>query len=408
MDRKTERPAIIVGQMSDALPPITDGVVQVVMNYVDQINQKHGTAYAIGPEVPEDEQYSHVKTSNGGRHGHVHEDPHIIRCFSLPLPRARPYRFEVPQLDAPFRKRLQSIPFDVVHAHSPFMSGHLALDIARKRNIPLVTTFHSKYRDDFSRYISMESIIDVIIHNLVKFYQKADLVWVPNAASGLTLREYGYTGAYEVMPNGVDLSPPDSDEDDKLRKRALEISGVQDGKKMLLYVGQIAFKKNLQLILDALKRLSTKRTDFHVLLVGEGPDESKIRKTVWDYGLEEQVLFLGKITDREDIRALYKASYLFLFPSLYDTAGLVVAEAAACRLPSLVVQGAHAAQGIKDGENGFLADTSVENFAKRLDVLLNNRGARDTAGTGAYQTLYRSWESVVDEAYERYLDLTGK
>lgn len=407
MDRRDKRVSIIAGQMSDVLPPITDGVVQVVMNYVEQINRKYGTAYAIGPHVPEDEQHLPSDGTDRGKDIRRRGDPHIIRCFSLPLPGARPYRFEVPQLDMTFHKRLQAIPFDIVHAHSPFMSGHLALDIARKRNIPLVATFHSKYRDDFSRYISMETILDAIIRNLVKFYEKADMVWVPNEASGGTLRDYGYAGTYEVMPSGVDILPPGPEEVEQLRRRAADISRVPEGTKILLYVGQIAWKKNLKLILDALDVLHKKRTDFRVLFVGEGADESKIRKKIWDYGLEQYVQLLGKITDREDIRALYQAAYLFLFPSLYDTAGLVVAEAAACQLPSVVIQGAHAAQGIKDGENGFLSGASVKDYAGRLEALLSDQGVRDAAGRGAYQTLYRTWESVVGEAYDRYLDLIG-
>ena len=46
------------------------------------------------------------------------------------------------------RKRLEEAPFELVHAHAPFLAGLAARRIAKKRNIPLVATFHSKYYDD--------------------------------------------------------------------------------------------------------------------------------------------------------------------------------------------------------------------------------------------------------------------
>ena len=46
------------------------------------------------------------------------------------------------------RKRLEEASFELVHAHAPFLAGLTARHIAKKRNIPLVATFHSKYYDD--------------------------------------------------------------------------------------------------------------------------------------------------------------------------------------------------------------------------------------------------------------------
>jgi glycosyltransferase involved in cell wall biosynthesis len=128
MSKETRR--IVTGQFSDALVPIMDGVANVAHNYAYWLNKKYGDGYCIGPRVPD------YRT----------EDPMDIRYLSIPIPKAAPYRYGLPRFDATYKKTLHEIPFDIVHSHAPFVSGKEALRIARRRQIPLVTTFHSKYR----------------------------------------------------------------------------------------------------------------------------------------------------------------------------------------------------------------------------------------------------------------------
>ena len=62
---------------------------------------------------------------------------------SMPIP-GEPYRVGIPALGRDFRRAARTVPFDVVHAHTPFLAGRAARRIARRRGIPLVATFHSK------------------------------------------------------------------------------------------------------------------------------------------------------------------------------------------------------------------------------------------------------------------------
>lgn len=79
---------------------------------------------------------------------------------------------------------------------------------------------------------------------------------------------------------------------------------------------------------------------------------------------------MGSITERERLKLYYAAADLFLFPSLYDNAPLVVREAAALHTPSLLIKGSTSAEVIHDSVNGFLSDNSVTAYASRISQLL--------------------------------------
>ena len=75
-----------------------------------------------------------------------------------------------------------------------------------------MATFHSKYRDDFAKWLPLDTPLDQLIKLIVNFYNNADAVWVPNEAIIETLRSYGYKGPVDYVPNGSDMVIEDSDD----------------------------------------------------------------------------------------------------------------------------------------------------------------------------------------------------
>ena len=139
------------------------------------------------------------------------------------------------------------MPFDVVHAHTPFLAGRAARRIARRRRIPLVATFHSKYYEDFYRVTHSRRLSLWALKYVVSFYNTCDEVWAVNDKTADVLRQYGYRGPIITMPNGTD---PQSVSDETYR-RVLARWSLRDGVSTLLFVGQMDFKKNPHLILRA-------------------------------------------------------------------------------------------------------------------------------------------------------------
>lgn len=379
---------LVVGQFNDSYEPVMDGVANVTKNYAYWLEKKGCKAYVITPSVP------------GYQDSSI---PEVIRYFSVPLPYRKPYRFGIPQFDYSFKHDVKSIPFDIVHCHSPFSSGQLALKLAKKRGIPVVATFHSKFYDDFKDAVKLDSLAKLLTTVIVDFYNKVDSVWTVNQSTADTLKEYGYKGNIEVVYNGADL--PINEDDKVLTKKANEYLKVDENELVFLFVGQHIWQKNLKMLIEALRILKNKEVNYKMFFVGQGIAQKDLKKMVDEYKLNERVKFLGLITDRTLLQLCFLRADLFLFPSLYDTSGIVVREAAAVKTPSLVIADSNASEGIEDNVNGFMSLNNEEAFAQRIMEIISDREKLKTVGERAQKTIYRSWEDIVDEVKLRYIEL---
>lgn len=372
-----------VGLFNDCFPPVMDGVSVCVSNYAYWMQKMVGDVAVITPNVP-------------GTDYSVH-DFDVIDFLSVPVPFRKPYVTGVAEMDPTFLRAISKSRFKIVHAHSPFGTGQAAQRIAKVQNIPCIATFHSKYRDDFSRVIPEKHVVDLIIKHIISFYEKADQVWVPQASVEEVIREYGYKGKVEVVDNGSDLC---ADYPEKYFVEARESMGIGKDEFVLLFVGQHIWEKNVKFIIEALETIKDQR--FRMFFVGTGYAAEAMKELVAEKGLDRQVTFIGNITDRERIKKFYAAADLFLFPSLYDNAPLVVREAAALHTPAVMIKGATAATILTDGENGFLIDNDLKSFEAKLRELIADPQRVHRVGVQASRSIVRSWEDVVGEVLDRY------
>ena len=371
-----------VGLFCEVFPPVMDGVSVCMENYAYWLQKKVGGVAVVTPHVPKAD-YS------------VHEYK-VFDYMSIPVPKRRPYMTGIAAFDPTYLAKIATTRFKIVHAHTPFSAGSAALSISRAQKIPLVATFHSKYRDDFSKILP-KLVVDMMIDSVVDFFERADLVWVPQESVIDVIREYGYKGHVEVMDNGSDLV---ADYPEKYFVEARQRLGIAPEEFVLLFVGQHVWQKNPQLTIEALSRLED--VPFKMFFVGNGYAAEEMKAMVSEKGLDGKVTFVGTITDRAKIVDYYAASDLFVFPSLYDNAPLVVREAAALHTPSVMAIGSTAATILKDGENGFLVENDPDKLAQLLRELIHDPERVHRVGVQASKTIVRSWEDCVEEVIDRY------
>lgn len=378
-----------IGLFCDVFPPIMDGVAVCVQNYAYWMQKKTGNVTLVTPHK---------------NNAHYKDYPYdILDWMSVPVIGREPYVTGIPQIDPVFQYKLLQRKFKIVHAHSPFSTGVLAMQVAKLSGVPFVATFHSKFKDDFKKEVHSDFIVNQMIKVVVDFFNKADEVWVPQESVKEVIREYGYKGPLEVVENGTDLV---ADYPESYFQDARASLGVKPEEFVLLFVGQHIWQKNTRLVIDALERL--KDVPYRMFFVGTGYAAEEMRQLVHEKGLDSKVTFVGVITEREKIVKYYAAADLFLFPSLYDNAPLVVKEAAALHTPAIMVEGSTAATIIRDGENGFLSAGSLESFSDKVRSLIANRETVRKVGLAASRTIARSWEDVVDEVLDRYAALIAR
>ena len=371
--------------INDSFPPAIDGVANAVTNYADIIAREYGSPTVVTPYYPEADDS-------------VYPFP-VLRYPSVDMTKFVGYRAGLP-FSPELMKKLEDARFDIIHSHCPITSTMLARSLRDRIDAPLVFTYHTKFDIDIANAVRSRLLQEGAARLLVENISACDEVWTVSNGAGENLRKLGYQGEYRVMPNGVDF--PRGRVDEKLISEVTGGFDLPAGLPVFLFVGRMMWYKGIRIILDALKMLADEGRDFRMVFVGGGGDKEEIVAYTRQLQLDGRVLFSDPIRDRERIRAWYCRADLFLFPSTFDTNGLVVREAAACGLGSVLVAGSCAAEDVRDGVSGLLIEEKAASMAAKLRELLGAPGSMRRVGEGAQREIYISWESAVKNAYERY------
>lgn len=379
-----------IAQYSDSFLPVVDGVGRVVESYARHMAAMGNDVTVCAP-----------RTSMTARE----DEPYRVLTYgSFPIPGKLPYHVGFPRMDPIFEYKARELPFDIIHVHAPFMSGFAGLHEAKRRGIPVVGSFHSKYYDDFAQTLKSDVLARGGVRVVVDFYERCDEVWAVSGATADTLREYGYQGEIVVMPNGTERRALDSAVLPQLRERF----ALAEDEPILLYVGQLHWKKNIRRILEACKVLSDRGCAYRLVLAGQGPHAEEIEQAGRDMGIGGRMLFTGHMTTTRELDGLYTLASMLVFPSLYDNAPMVLREAAAMGTPALLVRGSNAAEGIIDGENGLTSEDTPEALAGAMQRGLSDAPALAAMGEGARKTVAVPWERIILKALGRYRDLCAR
>lgn len=377
-----------VGIGTDAFPPTTDGISNVAQNYAAEINKKLGEAVIITPKNPNQLDYKY--------------NYEIFRYKSWWIPSKEGYSIGWPFKDE-LHQAIIDMNFDILHSHAPLATSYYFRRVVEKKKIPVVLTYHTKYEYDIDRRVPTKPARDFAYRFLLNNINAADEVWVTSEGTSDSLRKLGYQGDYIVIPNGCDLPITNVSADDiAVIKRK---HNVPEDVPIFLYSGRMIWYKNIELILDACSKLKRDGKKFKLIMLGFGADETAIKRYIRKSGLKNDVIWTGKILDRQEILSYYGIADILLFPSVFDTNGLVVREAAACATPSLLVHGSCAAEGIDDGKTGFLCMESAHSVAVTLAKIMDNKELLRKVGKQAQSDIYISWEDSVQKAYKRYENL---
>lgn len=375
---------LTVGLFNDSFPPTIDGVANVVINYAKSIHNRLGYVIVATPHYPDVvDQYPFE----------------VIRYPSANVSKRIGYRAGYP-FSSKIVEMLMAKNIDIIHTHSPFSSAVLARVIRHYTGAPIVITYHTKFDIDINRRIAFNPLRKVSLKFLLSNINACDEVWAVSEGAGENLRKIGYKGDYLIMENGVDYKKGKSSDDeiDKLRmKLALPPHTIA-----FLYVGRMMWYKGIKITLDALKIAKDQGANFKMIFVGDGLDAEEIKTYTKELNLQNQCIFTGPIYDRDELKIYYSIADLFLFPSTFDTNGIVIREASACSCPSILIKDSAAAEGIENDFTGILIEENKDSMAKEIIRACDDRERLKEIGENANKYIYISWDEAVEKAYQRY------
>ena len=317
-----------------------------------------------------------------GTAGATGPDPEMAWLPSYHVPPAPPgYRMPVPVVSAALRRVTAFAP-DIVHANSPFTSGLMARAVARRRDVPLVFTHHTRFAD-YGHYLGPLATVSGWAADawLAAWWAGCAAIVAPSESLAGEIR--GALGArrtpiVRVIPTGIDVAAIAALEEGHPRRLAGWEPGVD---LVLVSLGRVAPEKSVDVLVDAFVLAARRRPRLRLLLVGGGPAEEDVARQAAAAGLAERVHVTGRLP-RVEALALVKACDLFIFASQTETQGLVLAEALAAGVPVAAVDGPGVTETLRPGVDALVvpatpAATRAERLAGAAGEIISDQRRRN-------------------------------
>jgi len=312
---------------------------------------------------------------------------------SVVLPLQKNYRIALPGYQ-PFAKYLQEFQPDIIHINSPCTLGFAAVKYARHFGIPVVATYHTHF-PTYPRYYNLTSLEDLTWRLLRRLYNTVDRTLVPTTPILDELRDHGVK-RLQYLPNGVDTATFNPMyRSDEWRRR---FGGGE--KPIVLFVSRLVWEKDLRVLSDTFRELQSKRSDFELVIVGDGHARQELETMM------PGAHFLGYQSGRI-LSESFASADMFVFPSTTETFGLVTLEAMASGLAPVAAKVGGAVEIIQEGSSGLFAEPlSSSDLTRKVEWLLDNPNHRKVIADHALARAqeYR-WERILDQLFESYSEV---
>ncbi len=205
---------------------------------------------------------------------------------------------------------------DILHAHSPALNGLAALKVAKKYNIPVVYECRAFWEDAAVDHgTATEGGLRYYLTKKLETYvfKQADAITTICEGLHADIASRGIpTEKITVIPNAVDIEhfAYGVEPDPSLRTQL----GLHN-KIVLGFIGSFYAYEGLPLLLEAFPKILEKQPEARLLLVGGGPQEALIKQKAIELGLEQQVMFTGRIP-HERVQDYYNQVDVFVYPRL--------------------------------------------------------------------------------------------
>jgi 1,2-diacylglycerol 3-alpha-glucosyltransferase len=304
--------------------------------------------------------------------GYRDENPNVFRYpainlgYKIKFPLAIPYSKKIDKI-------LEDLDIDIIHSQHPNLLGNAALKWARKKNIPLVFTWHTLY-DRYTNFIPLipnKLSAGWIIKKAVNYANKANLVIAPTDSVIEIIKDWGVRNEIIAIPTGIE----EKDFQNPERKLLRDKYGLEDDEILLVLVSRLTEEKNIEFVFEALADLLKKEAGVKFLVAGNGYLVPKLKKFVADEKIAGQIIFSG-IAERRGLKNYYAAGDIFVYASKSETQGMVLSEAMYMGLPIVAVNAPGASSLVINNQTGILTREDKIEFSGAVQKLIKDQELR--------------------------------
>ena len=357
-----------IGMVTDTYRPRVNGVVTSIDTFAREYEKMGHKVWVFAPFFPG-----------------AAEEPNVVRFPSHYVVFDPEDRLADPLLPS-FRRQVKRIPdmkLDILHTQTEFTMGRAALRWGKKFGIPVVHTYHTMWEAYISKYLPFippKLGVKIVAAYSRNFCNKCEAVMTPSGPMREKILSYNVSTPIIVNPTGIKIGKFAKFDAAAFRTKFQ----VRPDEKMLLFMGRVAFEKNIDFLFRVLKKLLPEFPDTRLVVAGEGPAKETLIKQHKEMGLEGKVLFLGYFTP-EDWVNCYAAADLFTFASVTETQGLVVTEAMAVGTPVVAVGAMGVLDVMKGGRGGTLVKLDEEEFTAAVRKYLTDKDLYEAKKKEAFE-----------------------
>jgi len=364
---------------TDTFIPLTDGVVTFITNLSKELVKKGHKVFIICPKYKDNKEFKYKNIK-------------VIRINCIPAFFYEGYKFA-----SPFSWSLLNIikreKIDIIHFQTPISLGIQAILISKILKIPLVGTFHTNIADpNYLRHVNItNSYMQKMAWEYSKiYYNQADLRTCPSETTKKELLKHGFKKPIKAISNGIDL-------------KVFKIAKNNKKQKNLIFIGRIAYEKNIFYLLDCFKMVLKKIPNTKLIIVGDGPQFVEVKDKVKSMNLSNKVILTGKINHNKLINSpIFNSADLFVTASTTETQGISTMEAQAKGIVSIGISAGGIKDLIKNNHNGFLVKVGdKKEFADSIIKLLSNKFLYKKMRTNTLEEIKKHDMKKVIKIYEK-------
>ncbi|MBY0579505.1 MAG: glycosyltransferase [Burkholderiales bacterium] len=298
--------------------------------------------------------------------------------------------------------------FDLIHIQTPFVAHYAGIALANELKLPKIVTYHTFFEEYLYHYIPF--LPATWMRGLARRFSRkqcndVDAIVVPSSAMAETLKAYGVEKPLHLIPTGIPEKMFSQGNRDVFRAR----HGISLERPVLLFVGRVAFEKNIEFLLRAADIARKDIPDLMLVIAGEGPAKHSLEKLLKALHLEQNAKMIGYMDREKQLMDCYSAADAFVFASRTETQGLVLLEAMAAGLPVVSTAFMGTRDILKPDSGALVPEDSLESFAGQMVRVLADSALRRELGRQAH-SYARQWSSgaMAEKMMNLYQELITK
>ena len=319
----------------------------------------------------------------------------LISIPSVAIPGREEYRFPL-AITPHIKKDLQEFSPNIVHTSSPDLVGHRAVTWARSKDLPILSSVHTRF-DTYARYYGMGFIEPLMIKLLRRYYRRCDALVVPSESMAVILREQDMHDDIAIWSRGINREIFNPSKRSNEWRASL---GIKGDDIVIGFLGRLVMEKGLDIFAQTIERLRAGKEKFKILVVGKGPAQNWFTKKI------PEAIFVGFQSGPDLGRAVASMDILFN-PSTTETFGNVTLEAMASGIPVVAARAAGSESLVIDRHNGMLLPPgepqefaqAIENYIKNPEIRLNHGLA------GELLSRAHDWDNINKTLADKYIDI---